>query len=527
MRYRDVVTPGGGLDGLPGFHVKSPECPHSTHFLQWEDGPTVFRPYPPLEGGNVLPLRYSEQAGDFTPWLVAARMVKMLGVNDKFTCLAHVKNKPFSERGPVDYFVGEMHKAVGKKATNARDYPKEWEDWTKGGKGKGAKLGEVDRFGFMQGMLFENGKKKYVKEGRPDPLHPVLMCITKSARWQVEKQADAEVEGYSGHPEDWVNRFKLGDVISLEAGRPLNFYHVPRTDESNPRYGLRVMENPIPVSLDLVRNEWRDWEDLLVFLTEEEQIELLVRSFPPQPLDFVFTGSQWEDMLPGKVKGTYKSQQQTQPQPGHPGFVQPYGQPGQPAVYGVPVGQPVTHAAPHAVAGHPQAGGIPPAPPAGVAGTDAQTAAVPPVSAPNPGTPVPAQHPSQAQGYVPPPPPAGFQPAQPAAAPAAPAAGDPYAGLSFGTQTAGQPTQQAQTAPAATPPAPPPQTPPQPAPTEAAAPPPAQPPQQPQQPQQPQPQQPQQPTGDPNASGGAFINAMEDLRASRERARQMRETPDG
>lgn len=517
MRYSDVVTPGGGLDGLSGFHMKNAECSHSTHFPQWENGPTVLRAYPAVENGEILPMRYSEQAGQFTPWFVAVRMVKMCGVNDKFTCLTHVKGRPLGERGPIDYFASEIHKAVGKKSKNYRDYPQEWRDWTEGEKGKGAKLALPDRFGLVQGMLFENGKKKYMKEGRPDPLHPVLFCCPNSARYRIERLADTEVEGYNGHPEDWPNRFKIGDVISPEHGRPLQLYHVPASDENFARYGVKVMDHPIPIPAELIKAEWRLWEELLVFLNEEEQMELLLRSFPAPPLDFVFTGSKWEELLPDKVKGAHKAQQTAVPgwqQPGgqpqlvgynpngQPIYAVPGQVPGQPVLQpaqagGQPAGQPGIHTAAHVTA-VPQDQGFtpPPAPPQPETPLPDPRTGEPPNNQP-----APAQHAVTTPGYTPPPPPAGFQPAQPAQ-PAA--AENPYANLNFNVQTAGQQPQQAQTAPAQ---------------------PPAPPPQQPAQPEQP-PQTPQ-PSGDPNAAGGHFVNAMEDLRASQERARQRRETPNG
>lgn len=525
MRYRDVITPGGGLDGLPGFHVKSEKYPHSTHFLKWEEGVTTFRAYPAVENGEILGIRYSEQPGDFTPWFVAVRMVKMFGVNDKFTCLTHVKGKPYSARGPIDYFADTMEKTVGKNAPNYRDFPQEWEGWMKSAKNKGAKISPASNFGLMQGMLFENGKKTYVKDGRPNPLHPIVLCLAKSAQWQLSKLGDAEVEGYRDNPEDWSRRFKLGDVVSPDVGRLLQFYTIPSSDESNARYGVRTLD-PVQISPELIKNEWCPWEQLLVFLSEEEQMELLLRSFPSPPLDFVFSGSTWEDLLPAKVKGAYKPNQQSAqgyqvPFDTHPvSAYQFYGQPQQAPAY-MPPQQPVLAQAPAyappqqqpvlaQTTAHmaPQQSQQPPQqqfqqppqqppqqqfqqppqqqfqqPPPQQFQQPLEPQAQQQMGAYVPPPPPPSSRPEvQVQqrvgDYVPPPPPPGYGAQQ---APSQPQ-GSPYANLSFGVTKQGQGAE-------------------------------FQPLRSPQQP-------PTQPTGDPSAASGLYMNAMEDLRAAQASVRQ-------
>jgi hypothetical protein len=319
--YRDYAPARSGLDGLSGFHVKNPSAPHSTQFLAWEKGATVFRPYPMIENGQELPWRISDEQSHFTLWMMAARMAKMMGVNDKFTCFTNIKGRDPRDLGPIDKFSDCLHRAIGK---NARSFPESWEMWVKGRPGQGAKIPRIDNYGLLQGMLFETAGKTFKgQDGRPRPLHPVLLCLSKSARIALQALCNDEVPGYQGPPEDYAKRFKCGDFLSSAGGRFLRFYHVPSSDNVRPHYGLEFLQ-ACPLPPGLVSKEWLPWEQLLTFLTEEEQLGLLVSHFPAEPLDYAFRDTQYADKLPAHVRGSYARMQATQVAPGYvPGMYPP------------------------------------------------------------------------------------------------------------------------------------------------------------------------------------------------------------
>jgi hypothetical protein len=388
--YRDYSPPTRGLDGLSGFNIKNPNCQHSTQFLGWEKGATLFRIYPMFEPGGSggvmreLPWRINEEQSNFTLWMVACRIAKMMGVNDKFTCITNVKGADPRDLGPIDRFSDTMIRAIDK---SARSLPEEWERWVKGRAGQGAKIPRVENFGLVQGMLFESAGKVFKgQDGRPKPLHPALLCLSKSARIALQMACNAEVQGYAGNPEDYNGRFQCGDFLSCKGGRYVRFFHVPRAQNTNPHYGVEFL-TPCPLPEALVAREWTPWEKLLSFSTKEEQLGILVAHFPPEPLDYVFRDTEYREMLPRHVPGTFARMMATQVAPG--GY-SPAGYPAAPPPGYAPAAPPQGYVPP---AGYPAA----PVPPA--------TGALPPPPAALPA----------AAAYVPPAPPYGAPVAQPLA----------------------------------------------------------------------------------------------------------------
>ena len=300
MSYKDDVPSGQGLDGLPGFHVKKGNYPHTTQFLTI-GGPTVFRPYPCFQNGVELPLRVNEEQSNFTDWIKAERLVKMMGVNNKFTCLTRVKGKDKAYRGPIENFSEAMHKAIDK---NARAYPQEWELWIKGKKGQGAKLPWPDTHAFIQGMLFESDGKRFVSPtGQSKPKYPVIMALGRSARTMLQNICNQQVPGFTGNPEDYAGRYACGDLVSCAHGKLLRFVYVPQEGTVMSHYNVEIVNQEVPLPPDFVSPQWIPWDTLLDPLTDEQQLNLLVSHFPPEPVDFVFKGTQWYDMLPDYVRG--------------------------------------------------------------------------------------------------------------------------------------------------------------------------------------------------------------------------------
>ena len=117
MAYKDEVPSSGGLDGLPGFHMKKGNYPHQTYFLS-DDGRNLGRILPCIQNGVELPLRVNEDQSNFTDWIKAEKLVKMMGVNDRFTCLTRVKGKDRDYRGPIESLI----EAAGTASSRSTPY---------------------------------------------------------------------------------------------------------------------------------------------------------------------------------------------------------------------------------------------------------------------------------------------------------------------------------------------------------------------------------------------------------------------
>jgi hypothetical protein len=433
MAYRDKIPAGGGLDGLPGFHVVLPGNAHRTQFLSWDKGKTVFRIYPAIANGREFPWREDSRPSSFSDWIDCYKFVKMMGVNDKFTCFVNVKGKAgdATHIGPIEKFSNSMINAI---KTNARAFDQEWEWWVKGvqNSGRNIKIPKVEMWGFVQGALYECGEKVFMDatRTRAEPQHPSLLCLTKSARIGLEMLCNEEVPGFNGNPEDFNARYTCGDFLGCQAGKLVQFVKNPGGQNERPHYDVSLLPFPAPIPLEVVAAEWKPWDQLLHLLTEDEQMGLLVAHFPPEPLDYAFKGTPWHGFLPPSTQGAYDRLLASRNQ--MPGAAQPQGyQTSHPSGHAAP---PTGAAVP---AGTPTAGTVSPAtpPPAGAAvpATGAPSNLPPPpqvagTAGNNPyGNAVFAQPPSPAQPQAQPqvaPPPA--QPnSQPAAAP------NPYAGANF------------------------------------------------------------------------------------------------
>jgi hypothetical protein len=260
--------------------------------------------------------------GRFTDWIFANKFVKMMGVNDKFTAFVEVKGKDYSYCGPIESFSNSIISAIKQ---NHRAFPAEWEFWVKGDKsGRNKKIPAIETWAFIQGALFESGGKVFMNANRtaPEPLHPVVLCLPKSARRQIEETCNAQVPGYSGSPEDYNSRFVCGDFISCAKGKLMTFISNTGDNNTRPHYTLELSPVAVPLTLELVQQEWKPWDKLLKILTEDEQIGVLISHFPPPVLDYAFKGTIWYNLLPPSIHGSFDAMQKAGQQPMQ-GFVQP------------------------------------------------------------------------------------------------------------------------------------------------------------------------------------------------------------
>jgi hypothetical protein len=271
-------------------------------------GRNILRIYPAFENGRELPWRLDEREGGYSPWIFGARFVKGMGVNNRFTCFTSIVDQDPQERGPIDVFSSTMISAIGQ---SGKHLPDEWSEWVKGGPNRGRKIPPVDHWAFVQGALYECGDRKFLSSDRQayDPKRPVLMALSKSARISVEKMTNTEVVGYRDDPEDYSKRFVCGDFLSCAGGRLAIFTSNPGDTMIRPHYVLSFGDAVVPLNPEEVARDWTPWENLLKFLTTQEQMNLLCTHFPPGPVDYVFTGTQFYDLVPDSVRGAWQREQ--------------------------------------------------------------------------------------------------------------------------------------------------------------------------------------------------------------------------
>jgi hypothetical protein len=298
MSYRDDVPRGDGMGRYPGFHLTLPEAKHST-FKPGEKGKTLFRAFPEVQNGVEMPYRAGPDPYNFTYWMRAEKMVRSMGTSTKFTAFTRVKGKDRNYIGPIEKFCYTLTKVF--KDTPAL-VPPSWLNWKLN---KGA-LPRVEAAGLLQGMLFENSGKEYKGEdGRYKPLFPVILTIAKTAREQLEILCNTEVPGYTGAPDDYNKRFSCGDFISCAGGKLLQLTLVPASGLSFAHYTVSITSKQIPLKPELVAQNFKPWDQLLKFLTVEEQLSLLIQEFPPEAIDFVFGQGEWASMLGSGIIGKW------------------------------------------------------------------------------------------------------------------------------------------------------------------------------------------------------------------------------
>ncbi len=332
MAYKDDVPQTEGIGRYSGVFITNPGMPHVIQ-KPGEKGKTVFRIYPEVQNGQEMPWRMSADPCDFSYWMFSERLVRMAGINDKFTCITAVKGQKREFQGPIDRFLTQMHNTI-KNAPQT--VPQEWLKWVKSYKEGGGGLPRTEMGGFLQGALVEEkGKKLIGGDGRSKPMHPVLLMLTRSAREGIEKQANTEVANYTGAPDDYSKRFASGDVCSLAGGRLLQLTFIESTKESFAHYQVNFLPQTwnLTPAKQMVVNEYKPWEKLIRYLTEQEQLDLLVQYFPPEAVDFVFGESNLADKL-GAVRGKWRAYLQArsglQPVMPQQGYQHPPQQPQQP-----------------------------------------------------------------------------------------------------------------------------------------------------------------------------------------------------
>jgi hypothetical protein len=291
------------MERFSGFFLTQSGYKHCTFGLGGEKGKTIFRVYPEIDqNGAELGFRAGPREWDFTYWMRCEKIVRRFGVNDRFTAFTRIPGKGKDFAGPIERFITALTRTF-KDAPNT--VPPEWLKWTE----KQGPLSKIESVGLLQGMLFENAGREHKnpQNGMYKPLHPVMLVLPKSAREALETLANTEVKGYTGSPDDYASRYACGDFLSCANGKLVTFTYVPQMGTMMSHYTASIGAKAIPVALPTVKSEWTPWDNLLRFLTIEEQIALLVQYWPPDAVDFVFGHSEWADLLPGNVRGRWEA----------------------------------------------------------------------------------------------------------------------------------------------------------------------------------------------------------------------------
>jgi len=306
MSYVDEVPTGQGLDGLAGFRIKKPGVPHSTTVLSFGN-PTVFRIFPEMtKDKQEVPWRLSARTGDFSGWIKGVRLASKMGVLDRFTCFAAPKGRRSNEFGPIDFFYKNIFEAVDQ---DPRSFPREWEDWLKYTKSAGSKLSRPEIYALVQCAVYEHGgKKNYnVQTRKWEPKHPVILAMKKSARIALENLGNTDRSDWKGNPDDINGRYLLGDIVSLGGGSLVRVAPVADDGKVRAHYDVENMGSKIPLDANTAFENWWPWEDILEFLTEEEQIANLERCFPPAAVDYALSNTPYRESVSSEVRGAFSN----------------------------------------------------------------------------------------------------------------------------------------------------------------------------------------------------------------------------
>ena len=312
----EAIPPTSGLGGIKGFLIGKSGIKHAIHQLTGDKGRTVFRPFPEVQNGKEAPWRISEGDWRFSAWLGVERAIAYAGVGDKFTCITTVAghendDNSSSYLGPIETFIRTLRKAL--KDTPKQFYEAGVDEWLRWPEFKGP-LPPTDRWGFMQGMLFEaKGKPFMSPDGRTQrPVWPVILMIKSSAVYSLGGVCNKEVDNFAGNPEDYNARYASGDPVGCASGKLIEFnLQKGQTQQGGGGFGAwyeAKLGQSVPMDPRVVLPTWKPWSELLNYLTEKEQMNLLVGRFPPEALDFVFRGTVFYDYLGDNVKGKWQQQ---------------------------------------------------------------------------------------------------------------------------------------------------------------------------------------------------------------------------
>lgn len=323
MSYKDQTQ--RSLDTAPGFLIRSPGMPHRTVLPNW-DHETQIRIFPaPHEDGGFKCTRESSVDNDFSDAVWAEPVARSLGVKEQFTYIDRIPG--VSGKTPTSLFIDGITTLIKEKP---REVPEAWLKWTEGGKTRAAKVQKVKTHIFWQGMeLMRKGKMLKNAQGQLQPQWPVLIMGAVSLQMSFEMAGNKRVPTYQGAaPESikgddlasraqrdqiYAQMFMIGDWCSIEHGRIMSIFQASASDTfEKPHYSFKLLgEFPLTSIADVIRQQWRPWDQLLRYHTAEEHVQMLCRAFPAEAVDYVFGATDLRDLLPATYKDAWKRYQAT------------------------------------------------------------------------------------------------------------------------------------------------------------------------------------------------------------------------
>lgn len=297
MAYRDKAK-DGGLDGI---YVLQAGCESRLWQLKFS-GTTVFRPYPcphPDKQQGFMPGRLSTTRCDFSDFADIAEGVAFNGQHRKLTYISEYPGMQDVDESPSKKFFRVISAAVKNRSHL------EWIDYIEGaGNNKrDAFIKRPSSYLFLQGYL-------RLHAGKPVDKHGVVLMVKQSGRQSFEELMSAPNDKYQ-HPGDnsqvdLSQFFKNPDPTDLTNGHYLVFTPRPATKEAFAGYEVTIGDKA-PLDGDMVRQQWTPFDQLLRYMTVEEQMQLLISAFPKPLIYFAFQDT---NLLPQEFIAEYMAEQQ-------------------------------------------------------------------------------------------------------------------------------------------------------------------------------------------------------------------------
>jgi hypothetical protein len=321
----------------------------------WNGTETIFRPFPCPNYENPAaefePYRADPGGENYvTDWIRRYACAWNVGVGEKLIYL--IKKQPDDSRpfDPRDSPLGILNRGL-QKAIAAQKASAPWMSLLLGGQGKSPALSKPSYVCLMQGMLVKISDKDTFNQlkGLPPmgwaPRDPVVLMITGATGIKLDKMLQEEYPNYRGDPGDFEARYIHGDPVSPDHGRYFHFFEEGKGKQQVQQVSMDVLDGgqsdhgfggsrsngesfkgydifiskdggmpgwnahlnrsadpskKRPSQVDIIRHQWRWWEQILYFPTEAEQARMLCEVFPLDLCLYSF-GDISRDWLPDDV----------------------------------------------------------------------------------------------------------------------------------------------------------------------------------------------------------------------------------
>ena len=308
------------LDTSPGFLIRAPGMPHKTLLPNWEKE-TQVRIFPAAHAdGGFDCMRDGSDDSNFGNAVWAEPVARSLGVREQFTYVDRILG--ITGKTPTSRLVEAVSALIEEKP---REVPDSWIGWTKGGKGRAAKVQKPRTHVFWQGMeIMRLGKFLLNASGQLQPQFPMLIMGAPSLQMSFEIDGNTRVKEFKGQApetilgddktsrkkrdESYAAMFQLGDWCSIDHGRIMSIFQAPASARfEKPHYALKMLDElPLSGIAATIHQMWVPWDKLLRYFTVEQHMEMLCRAFPPEAVDYTFGTTELRDLMPAPYKDAWK-----------------------------------------------------------------------------------------------------------------------------------------------------------------------------------------------------------------------------